>query len=71
MQNTADFFQACTVFEGIMSKPNFLLSSIILIFRLRSVSCLVSNKILHVNLSEQNVGVLKLIRILIMRIFNF
>lgn len=71
IQNTADFFQACTVFEGIMSKPNFLLSSIILIFRLRSVSCLVSNKILHVNLSEQNVGVLKLIRILIMRIFNF
>lgn len=39
-----------------MSKLNYLLFSIILIFRLRSVSCLVNNKILHVNLSEQNVS---------------
>lgn len=37
-----------------MSKLNFLLSSVILIFRLRSISCLLNNKILHVNLSEQN-----------------
>lgn len=71
IRNTADFFQARIVFAGIISKPIFLLSSIILIFRLRSVSCLMNNKILHVNFSEQNVGVLKLIRILILRIFHF
>lgn len=71
IRNTADFFQARIVFAGIISKPIFLLSSIILIFRLRSVSCLINNKILHVNFSEQNGGVLKLIRIFILRIFHF